>query len=321
MALRKTTEDFIAEAKQIHGDEYDYSLVEYKNTYEHVKIICKKHGVFQQRPRTHIKAPNGCKCPNCAIEEHPNHQTMTKNEFISKANVVHGKLYDYTNVEYKRGDIKVDIKCNECEHTFRMRPVMHLYGQGCPACAKRRRGDGVRLSQEEFIIRLHEKYGDGFDYSNIKYTKLADNVTIRCKDHNLTFTKRGAYLLDNKFSCPQCMKELRQKVEHTDGPGIYHINRTTLDTSKMAMLYIIQLANDTETFYKVGVTVNNVKKRYSSKLIVAGYKITIISETRMLLGEAISKEHEIVSNYKSHRYIPVNIFSGYTECLSVCPVV
>ena len=37
---RKTTEQFIAEAKEIHKNKYDYSLVKYKTTHSKVKIIC-----------------------------------------------------------------------------------------------------------------------------------------------------------------------------------------------------------------------------------------------------------------------------------------
>ena len=39
--------DSIKEAKQIHGDKYDYSLVEYKGCRIKVKIICPKHGIFE----------------------------------------------------------------------------------------------------------------------------------------------------------------------------------------------------------------------------------------------------------------------------------
>lgn len=43
---RLTTEEFIKEAKETHGDKYDYSLVDYKSSRKKIKIICPKHGVF-----------------------------------------------------------------------------------------------------------------------------------------------------------------------------------------------------------------------------------------------------------------------------------
>ena len=43
-----TTDDFIKRSKNIHGDKYDYSLVEYINQKTKVKIICPVHGIFDQ---------------------------------------------------------------------------------------------------------------------------------------------------------------------------------------------------------------------------------------------------------------------------------
>ena len=54
MAKKKTKEEFIRDAKNAHGYKYDYSLVEYVNSYTKLKIICQKHGVFEQRPGSHI---------------------------------------------------------------------------------------------------------------------------------------------------------------------------------------------------------------------------------------------------------------------------
>lgn len=59
------TKEFIRKAKLIHGDKYDYSLVHYKSAREDVDIICPKHGVFHQKPNTHL---NGFGCKDCALD-------------------------------------------------------------------------------------------------------------------------------------------------------------------------------------------------------------------------------------------------------------
>lgn len=41
-----TNDEFIVKAISIHGEKYDYSLSEYQNSKEKVKIICKNHGIF-----------------------------------------------------------------------------------------------------------------------------------------------------------------------------------------------------------------------------------------------------------------------------------
>ena len=48
MSKRLTTKQFIKRAIAVHGNKYDYSLVEYVNAHTKVKIICEIHGVFEQ---------------------------------------------------------------------------------------------------------------------------------------------------------------------------------------------------------------------------------------------------------------------------------
>ena len=40
----KTNEEFIANAKDIHNDTYDYSKTEYINSEKKIIVICKEHG-------------------------------------------------------------------------------------------------------------------------------------------------------------------------------------------------------------------------------------------------------------------------------------
>lgn len=57
-----TTEEFIEKSNNIHNFLYDYSSSKYTKSNEKVKIICKKHGEFEQSPNHHLRG-NGC--PNC----------------------------------------------------------------------------------------------------------------------------------------------------------------------------------------------------------------------------------------------------------------
>jgi hypothetical protein len=55
-------EEFINKSNTVHNYEYDYSLVHYNNSKSKVKIICKKHGEFEQTPNMHLR---GQGCPIC----------------------------------------------------------------------------------------------------------------------------------------------------------------------------------------------------------------------------------------------------------------
>jgi len=56
------TEEFIEKAKAIHGNKYDYSLVEYKNAKINIKIICSEHGIFEQIVSNHLSGKGCSKC-------------------------------------------------------------------------------------------------------------------------------------------------------------------------------------------------------------------------------------------------------------------
>ena len=59
---KKSTEQFIKDARRIHGDKYDYSKVDYINAHTKVCIICPEHGAFFQTPNLHL---SGRGCPFC----------------------------------------------------------------------------------------------------------------------------------------------------------------------------------------------------------------------------------------------------------------
>lgn len=64
MAERKTTEQFIKDAVKVHGDKYDYSLVEYTGANGKVKIICREHGIFEKSATHHL---SGGSCKKCSL--------------------------------------------------------------------------------------------------------------------------------------------------------------------------------------------------------------------------------------------------------------
>ncbi len=307
---RKTTKEFIEEAKKIHADKYDYSLVEYKNTNTPVKIICKIHGEFIQEPKIHLW---GCNCPKCAREKETKNQFLSTDEFKQKAIKVHGTKYEYSKVQYSSANKKVPIICKE-HGVFFQAPVMHLYGQGCPTCGKNI--SGVRLTQDEFIGRLQKRYGNKFDYTKVKYINGKTPVIVTCKQHG-DFEKRAEYLLDEHIACPDCV--LISRKDKTNRPGGYNLTIVNRTPNKKAQFYVLKLHDKNETFYKVGITIQKIKYRFP-KMNVAGYKVEICLVEYLSLKEAYTKEQKTLEKNNKWYYLPNRKFNGYTECLSKYPL-
>lgn len=73
-----TKDDFIKKSNITHNNKYDYSLVEYVDYQTKVKIICKKHGEFEQRPISHA---NGQGCPKCTLKSQYKLWEKLKNKY------------------------------------------------------------------------------------------------------------------------------------------------------------------------------------------------------------------------------------------------
>ena len=71
---------FINEVKEIHGDKYDYSKVNYKGNKTKVCIICPEHGEFWQTPSSHLNG-NGCPSCNNSILENEIFKQLKNNNF------------------------------------------------------------------------------------------------------------------------------------------------------------------------------------------------------------------------------------------------
>lgn len=59
---QKDLAHFVARARAMHGDKYDYSRVNYGSALEKVEIVCPKHGAFWQTPANH---GHGYGCQKC----------------------------------------------------------------------------------------------------------------------------------------------------------------------------------------------------------------------------------------------------------------
>ena len=92
-----TTESFIAEAKEIYGDRYDYSKVDYKNRDHRVTICCDVHGDFQVYAREHL---DGKGCPKC--EKRAAYGIGLMKNLSESLVPVYGSNYSKRNLDYYR---------------------------------------------------------------------------------------------------------------------------------------------------------------------------------------------------------------------------
>jgi hypothetical protein len=241
MTKRKTTDEFIINAIKVHGDRYDYSLSDYINCKLELKIICKKHGIFDQDPSNHL---SGKGCNKCGIEERSNKQRMSIEDFIEKSTKIHNSKYIYNNVIYIDTSKKVNIICKE-HGNFPQSPNNHLHGFGCPKCGAIE--IATKLSAKarlEFINKAIIIHKGKYTYENVEYITARKFVNITCPLHGNFSQIPDSHL--RGCGCDKCgiieraiKLSAKAKADFKDKASIVHKGKYTYEN----VVYINAITN------------------------------------------------------------------------------
>lgn len=196
-----TFETFLTQAKNIHRDKYDYSKVEWKNTYTPITIICPIHGEFTQVPQNHIRLKCGCKKCGREIAKSKVNKYDT-DYFIRNAKKVHGNKYDYSKSLCYSATDKVEIVC-PVHGKFKQLANQHLQGHGCPKCNFDQMANDRAMGKELFINKSKELFGEKYDYSKVDYINGQKKVCLICKIHGEFDVSPNSHL-SRKSGCPIC---------------------------------------------------------------------------------------------------------------------
>lgn len=201
---KKSQNDFIHAAKQIHGEQYDYSKVNYVSSHIKVSIGCPLHGEFRQVPSSH---ESGVGCPKCGQIKKGKSRRNSNADFVENARRVHGEKYDYSNVDYKTQFDRICIIC-PTHGEFVQLPKYHLKGAGCAKCAI----DALRFTTANFISIATRIHGDRFDYSNVRYVSMQRKVHILCRTCGTSFEQIPNSHLQGAGGCPHCANQIRSSI-------------------------------------------------------------------------------------------------------------
>lgn len=186
LAHRKwDTERFVAEARKIHGDKYDYSKTVYTRADRQLTITCHvkssdgvEHGDWQTYPSNHLRLKCGCNL--CGYVRSGKVCTHSWESWLAKAKKKHGDKYSYSKAEsqYVNGDSLLTIVC-PVHGEFEQKAFKHIR-HGCNQC-----GGRMRLTRQQFISKSMAKHGEKYDYSLVVYINNNTPVDIICPIHGL----------------------------------------------------------------------------------------------------------------------------------------
>ena len=234
---KHTTESFIEKAKQVHGDKYDYSKVQYIDSSHKICIICSEHGEFWQLPHNHLK---GCGCPKCS-----NNYNFTNDEYIE---MLKHKEYDETigfeKINYKNNSTPVIFTCSK-HGDFSYLPSSIKDRIECPECQKERLHHLFINDSNDMINKFKKVHNNFYSYEKTIYNGATNKIIITCPIHGDFEQLPYGHLVGQ--GCPKCSKQK------------YWSNRKDKITTDAIVKRFINVHNNYYNYDKVNYVNGNTK--------------------------------------------------------------
>ncbi|EIM39491.1 DUF723 domain-containing protein [Acinetobacter schindleri] len=174
---------------------------------------------------------------------------------------------------------------------------------------KDNRGGHNKLKQADVIQQFIAVHGERYDYSLVNYNGVDVPVKIICSKHGI-FSQTPYRHKKQKSGCPLCNKPTpytRQKYI-----------KACENHKGISNLYVIKLTGGNEVFYKIGITVYEVKERYSGYYMPYQFEILhFISGDAGFIWDLEKKLHSLMNDF---HYTPLKRFGGSKyECFLKIP--
>lgn len=196
-SLLSNTEEFV---KKLHLVNEDVIITsEYISANDKIDCECRICGNhFKMRPNSLL---NGQKCPTCSRNRARESQLLSNEEFLNRLKS------DNPNVtpmeKYKGRHEKILCFCSKHNSFWKTRPSELLNGHGCPQCYTERIGNALKLSDDEFKIKLKQKNPD-IELIG-EYINAKTHTAFKCKKCGHIWETAPNNLIYGKLTgCPKC---------------------------------------------------------------------------------------------------------------------
>ncbi len=230
----------INQFKEIHGNKYDYSKVNYKNTRTKIIVVCnlKDHGDFKIAPSNHKR---GDGCPKCTVENHSNSKNLLGKK-IGKLAVL--KRIDKEKEGIKAKGFKWLVKCScgrepwmvSAQLLNRKNPI-----QSCRVCAIREQANKHKLKRwNEMKDKRFGKLKITRDWGTNK--RGIRKVLCICDCGNTHITT-APYILNGQIASCGCIPR--------GSDSYYDFEKDEKLAKKSTILYFVEVKNK---YQKFGIT-------------------------------------------------------------------
>lgn len=295
---RMTFEEFTRRLDEINPNRnFKILSKEFKShRIKHEKLYTQdEFGICKVSVSTLLRGVN----PNIKTAMFPSLYNINKYKKLHKFNHL-----DFSNCKYTDALEYTTVKCRK-HGEYQSKPNWILSGRGCYMCSDEKRGEHLLSNTKDFIKRCMERFDHNIKiYDKVDYTGAKKEILIfcyECKDYYKTIPNSHY----SGQGCPICNKG-----------GYSRSDYVKQAKGRDGVMYILKLKNDDEEFYKIGITFQGVKTRFSSNNSLP-YDYEIIYEYKCDAGCTWDLEKEHHKKYKAYQYFPNISFAGYTECFTI----
>jgi DNA-binding transcriptional regulator WhiA len=217
MPKRKSIEQFIKQAKEKHGDKYDYSLVNYINGTTKVKIICREHGVFEQNPKCHLKYSGCIRC----LSDRSNIQKMVIDKNTSYMIGLFQTDGSMSSNTRNRGKIQLELSIKDEDIVYKLEKLIP-YHVGIRKRIRNRVLNGYTYNNNETIdMTICDKnFRKFFNENGVPYGKKSKIIKPPLHIPNLSISDYVRGLYDGDGSLGLTIKGLPYMSFTTDSDDI-----------------------------------------------------------------------------------------------------
>ena len=318
-SVQKTYREHFGDCRRKHGGKYHYRLPRGKKwndplkAHAKIKISCRTHGPFIQALNSH---KNGIGCPKCGREEQRKKASKQWSGVLQELRTVHGGKYDYPRPPGVRSDSstirahqKIPVMCPD-HGFFESYLTNHLRGIGCRRCGRVVTSKKLAHSWGQCLKSFRRTHENRYQYIRPKgRIRSTTTITIICSQHgrfrqSLASHKGGR-------GCPECGYREGAYTEK-------YLKRHPVVRKQPANLYLARFRDKTgrESFWKIGISINDPSKRFYTLEQTGGYQAKIVGVIHTTLERAFREEQRILSELSDtgKLYRPRRHFGGHSEC-------
>ena len=335
----------------LHGNKFDISKTDYKNSNSKVDVVCNSCGETICVTADILSSNEKYKC--ACVKKY-----LLFNSFVEEAGEIHQYKYQYVRKTYSTREKNVEVVC-PYHGSFIVRADAHVRGSGCPACVVAEKEEVFKQhlpTDYTFLCCVdnynsawvkHKACGEIFrvNYNNLKTRSVwCNSCWQKSIPQRVTFdvflerarkqwgyeysysdyVSVGDYFNVTHSVCGNTFKTkptTHLQGNYGKGVGCPHCASYGFNPSREAYLYLLHSENT--DVVKVGITHQEVIGRIRQiHKRSGGNRFKEYASWKMVGAEAITLEKEIHSLLKESYNQPENVFDGSTECfINVNPFV